>query len=890
MSGSPSVVVTGDLVLDHHLYEGDRAAFHERSSRGTHLLEEIGGSLLTHRLIQAAFNESFAEEIRRWRQAVKEAKKKQTAAPPPPAQLISTFGLRLPTVRRWPEQLVGYASWSPQSAPGKKDSFWRVSRASGYGSPRTIRKPHDGRPSEDSILRAGKTLSGDAGILVLDDAGDLFRRQDHAPLWRLPPEAPALPEHIVLKLAGPIGKGDLWDRLMGSEPQKRLIVVLSARLLRRSTIRLSRGLSWERTAEHLRSAITENPDLRPLLEARDVIVSFDGDGAVWIDNSVPDRPSASLVFDPEHVEGEWTTASRVSGEVFGYQACIAAAVAFTLATKRGSAPADLNAAIERGLAAARDLRLHGHGMAVSEKGVFTQGGGFPAERLARVIVHPVHRFARTALPWANAVPASWSILASAHGSGSSRQPLYGFARQLTIRGESVLNHVPHLRIGQLLAVGRDEIEALRGLKRILEAYRSHGSGKKPLSIGVFGKPGSGKSFAVKQLAIGIFGSPDKKEYEGWLEFNLSQFAGPVDLIGALHQVRDRALQGLIPVVFWDEFDARQHWWLQYLLAPMQDGRFQEGQGTHPIGKCVFIFAGGVAQNLETFGPPPGQSDTAFTAAKGPDFKSRLDGYFNVIGPNPEEQVDDIFFPVRRALFVRNFLGCKPGDELHIDSGLLTALLEIPAYRHGARSVEKVLEPLTAARNLAPKSPLRRSQLPAPNQLKLHVNDDEFHALCARDVPVMTDDVIAQIARAIHETWRTIAQTQGWKPRYDMPYDDLPPDVKRSNEAAARRIPDILALIGLHIVKGLTTPDEEAAITKQLARHLGALAEEEHNGWMANAEAEGWRFAEVRDDDKRLHDCLRPFHELREKDKDKDRETVSHYPDFLRGAGFKIVAS
>ena len=86
-----------------------------------------------------------------------------------------------------------------------------------------------------------------------------------------------------------------------------------------------------------------------------------------------------------------------------------------------------------------------------------------------------------------------------------------------------------------------------------------------------------------------------------LEFNLAQFAETTDLIGAFHQVRDKVLQGLTPIVFWDEFDSREYEWLQYLLAPMQDGSFQEGQITHPIGKCVFVFAGGTSYDFDNFG-------------------------------------------------------------------------------------------------------------------------------------------------------------------------------------------------------------------------------------------------------------------------------------------------
>ena len=58
--------------------------------------------------------------------------------------------------------------------------------------------------------------------------------------------------------------------------------------------------------------------------------------------------------------------------------------------------------------------------------------------------------------------------------------------------------------------------------------------------------------------------------------------------------------------------------------------------------------------------------------------------------------------------------------------------------------------------------------------------------------------------------------------------------------------------------------------------------------MAHLVSEGWKFDETRDDERHLHDCLRPFHELREIDKEKDRNSVRHFPDFVRRAGFSIT--
>lgn len=897
-----SIIVTGDIVLDRHIYEGERARLGDHSPRGTHLVEEAGGAVLTYRLIQAVLA---AEEAAR-----KDGGKAGDASSNPDGP-VCRLGRKLPEEAggRWPEQFIGYACWAPYPKPDSKDQVWRVSNALGYGPPDDRAGATNPAPEAPSFFQAADNLPLAPGILVLDDAGDRFRQKAQSALWCLPATAEPgveLPAWIVLKLAGPIGQGDLWDALMGCEPHQRLVILASERLLRRGDVRLSHGLSWERTVEHLLHELAHNPAVRPLCQARHLIVNFEGDGAVWIDYSDRAQPNARLIFDAAHAEGEW--ASRIKGKVFSYLTCLAAATVSTLVSSRGKdKEPDFQSAIERGLSTMRNLREEGHGIAISAKGDFQRGQGFPNERLAKEILHPTHRFARAAVPWYRPgrppqTSAPWSILASLQNPSGPKRPLYGFARQLAVRGPVVLEHVPHLRMSKLITAGRDEMETLRSLRRILVAYRDTSSGKRPLSIGVFGAPGSGKSFGVEQLALGIFGDPAKSSYEGWKEFNLSQFDKPEDLIGAFHQVRDLVLQGFIPVVFWDEFDSREYKWLQYLLAPMQDGRFQQGQITHTLGKCVFVFAGGTAETFEEFGPQGSDPDAErhFRLAKGPDFKSRLDGYLNVLGPNqrrlPEDgggerknDPEDIFFPVRRALIVRNALGCKDDDErLEIDPGVLAALLEVSDYKHGARSLNKILEPLSAARK-GSLAPLRRSLLPAPNQLSPHVDSEEFHGICARDMSFKTDEIVRKLAPAVHETWRAIANRQAGPVLYNDPFDELPPHKQRSNEAAARRIPEIIALVGLQLVPGsATAKDETEEVRKHLERHLEALAEEEHNGWMAHLESEGWQYADVRDDENHRHDCLRPYNELREVDKEKDRDSIRHYPDFAQTAGFRIV--
>ena len=134
--------------------------------------------------------------------------------------------------------------------------------------------------------------------------------------------------------------------------------------------------------------------------------------------------------------------------------------------------------------------------------------------------------------------------------------------------------MPVGQFGKLRTADRAEIEGFRSLRNLIDEYLS-GTTARPLSVAVFGSPGSGKSFSVTQVAESVAGS--RKIVR--LEFNLSQFRSPDDLCHAFHRVRDTVLEGAIPLVFFDEFDTAfegELGWLKYFLAPMQDGVFREG--------------------------------------------------------------------------------------------------------------------------------------------------------------------------------------------------------------------------------------------------------------------------------------------------------------------------
>ena len=69
--------------------------------------------------------------------------------------------------------------------------------------------------------------------------------------------------------------------------------------------------------------------------------------------------------------------------------------------------------------------------------------------------------------------------------------------------KSALKYIPIAQFGQLKTVDRAEIEAYRSIKNLITEYVSTKSVVRPLSIAVFGTPGSGKSFGVTEVASSI---------------------------------------------------------------------------------------------------------------------------------------------------------------------------------------------------------------------------------------------------------------------------------------------------------------------------------------------------------------------------------------------------
>jgi hypothetical protein len=611
------------------------------------------------------------------------------ASAPPPFALVGpevgTGALTQPSDPAWTRS---YTSWS--RFPEGDARAWRIAEFWGMDP-------------GSAPLTASAPLAGDCSVVAIDDANLGFR--DAAEAWPAG-LAEGTPGSVLLKMSAPVALGPLWERLVAVQAD-RLTLLVPVNDLRKGGGQIGHALSWDRVFEEVDAAVRAHA----LGRAARVVVLLGVAGAVLVERDGP----STLVFDPVGMEGDWET--RRPGWMMGYATCVAAALADALVGEPAPDRARLADALGRGLAAARSLHAAGYAEASGPSGPTI---GFPFAVVSASLAKPAADFATfERRPGDDAPP---SILAARLSGDLER-----VARDVVLRGpRSVLTGVPIERVGAWSSVDRAEIEGMRSVRNILGEYitqwKSGRRPARPLSIAVFGPPGAGKSFAIKQMAKVLLPGDMRT-----LEFNLSQFGSADELPRAFHEVRDAVLSQSLPLVFFDEFDtpmgAQPLGWLRYFLAPMQDGMFREEGVFHPIGPAVFVFAGGTSPSLAEFVQM--RDETVERAAKKPDFVSRLRGYVNVLGPNPTGDGDRLCV-VRRAFLLRSMLESKvpaifANGETAIDDGVLAAFLGIERFLHGARSMEALLD----MSSLAGKVSYDRASLPAANQLALHVDADRF---------------------------------------------------------------------------------------------------------------------------------------------------------------------
>lgn len=243
-----------------------------------------------------------------------------------------------------------------------------------------------------------------------------------------------------------------------------------------------------------------------------------------------------------------------------------------------------------------------------------------------------------------------------------------------------------------LRLPRGSAEALRcaEIKTILKEYSARLKVSAPLSVAIFGPPGSGKSHTAREIVEGS-GAP--------LIVNLSQLSDPRQLTETFVQSKlGKEQRDPASVFFFDEFDAALGdvtlGWLRWFLTPMQDGEFFYDGQSIKVGKAIFIFAGGTAESLREFEKRALADPAEYRNKKVPDFISRLRGFIDIQGINNTGKERT----VRRAVVLRYLLDKRwPGLRQErsgifpIHQKTVRSLLSNVHFVHGARSMEALLD-------------------------------------------------------------------------------------------------------------------------------------------------------------------------------------------------------
>ena len=145
-----------------------------------------------------------------------------------------------------------------------------------------------------------------------------------------------------------------------------------------------------------------------------------------------------------------------------------------------------------------------------------------------------------------------------------------------------------------------------------------------------------------------------------------------------------------------------------------------------------------------------------------------------------------------------------------------------------------------------------------------------------------------VARAIHEEYLTHLKESGGTPEIHpsmRPWNELPHSLQDSNLMQAD---DIWKKLGeIHCAIGIATESRVRPFefTKD---EVEVLAMHEHERWMSERIRRGWAYGPVTSIAEKVHDCLVPWPQLPEEQKEKDRNTIRTLPQILAKVRLKIV--
>ncbi|KAK3111134.1 hypothetical protein LTR53_013916 [Teratosphaeriaceae sp. CCFEE 6253] len=692
----------------------------------------------------------------------------------------------------------------------------------------------------------------------------------------------------------PLAAGPLWDAIRngpmtrdGVPDPEYLAVVIDADDLRAEGIAISQALSWEATAEDFVRNLGSNGRLDTLVTCPNLIVRFGTEGVIY--HRGRDAGDPKLYYHPRRMEGQ--SRDGAGGHMVGLSSAFTAGLALGFTESK---PPNCDRGIRYGISVAS--KLSKRGFVHSD---YDDAPDFPVSKIMDKLV-PDKQHAAVNIPSARISSGDkWSIFDSITGDPAE------LARQIVTLGpERALASVPIQRFGDLLTVERAEQESLRAVVGAANE-RLNAVTARPTSIGIIGAAGSGKKFTAANLAAHV--GTDKPAIR--LTYN-ARLLKSDDLVAACQTIRDHTATGALTIVTFENFEAileADRELLNDFLVIMRDGAFTDRGSVHSLGSPLMFFLvnhEGSADANEPFPPPTP------TSPRTTDFRPRptldlsllmdyLHGLVRVAGPN-QANAKDKTFPVRRAIMLRHLLAhAHPHllvhHRLRVEEGVLHALLLVPRYKHGLRSLEKIL----STSRLAGRTRFDVAALPPEEQIQLHVDGKVFmaHLRAPKLAPALRER-LAEGMFAVYKQRRVVmCKTDEERraletDRSMRDWDELAPELKESTRAQADDIPRKLRAVGCFMLAearggdGGERGEPLVRVPGFGVEELDLLSEVEHERFNAERLQRQWRMG-PRNSRQRTTPFLVPWRDLTQEWRDVDRVMVECVPRILEQAGWYI---
>lgn len=166
---------------------------------------------------------------------------------------------------------------------------------------------------------------------------------------------------------------------------------------------------------------------------------------------------------------------------------------------------------------------------------------------------------------------------------------------------------------------------------------------------------------------------------------------------------------------------------------------------------------------------------------------------------------------------------------------------------------------------------------------------------------INEKIAEKLARAIHSRYSKLMMDLTQNPEskkiyadlyivddknqqyFTKDFDELPDTIKLSNIDNAYHIPTKLLAIGYGIKE--RERNEDVPLLYLSDDNVETMSMVEHDRWSWEKRLNGFSYAPKRDDNLKKHDCLIPYDELTELEKEKDRILVRMIPSLLQDIGF-----